>query len=419
MKLSPIIVGALGALTILECTYAYPGMGATVQKIKQTIQTRQRSSGIRRLPSTARRQTAKPADPIEIADSNETEDPTEVEDPENGAEDIPILINDIKDGGITPIGKTIAHIITEFESGQSNVAGYRMPGQLGTPKCKADTCCVWAHVSMQLANLFRGQSGRCNMYARTAIRLGFHDAGTWKEGLEYGGADGSIILAKEEILRPDNRGLQDIVRVLGDMHRQQFKQYGVGMADIIQFAAKYAVVAFPLGPRIRTFVGRKDSSKANMDGLLPGVNDSADTLIKLFQAKTIGPHEVVALLGAHTTGQQFNVDPNRGAAPQDGTPGVWDNLFYNQTLGLGPLPKAVMRFPSDVVLASDPRTSAKWRKFSMGKEGHEHWNEDYAYSYIRLSLLDVNNINNLTEYTKVMPMPNKSFRVAGDLLTAD
>ena len=58
-----------------------------------------------------------------------------------------------------------------------------------------------------------------------------------------------------------------------------------------------------------------------MDGLLPGVNDSADTLIKLFQAKTIGPHELVALLGAHTTSQQFNVDPKRAAAPQDGTPG--------------------------------------------------------------------------------------------------
>ena len=249
MKLSPIVVGVLGALTILECTYASPGMGATVQEIKQTTQTRQRSSGFRRLPSTARRQTAKPADPNEIADPKESEDTTEVEDPENEAEDIPILIGDIKDGGTTPIGKTIARIITELESGQSNVAGYQIPGQLGTPNCKADTCCIWAHVSMQLTNLFRGQSGRCNRYARAAIRLGFHDAGTWKDGFEYGGADGSIILAKEEISRPDNRGLQDIVRVLGDMQRQQFKQYGVGMADFIQFAAKHAVVStYPLFP---------------------------------------------------------------------------------------------------------------------------------------------------------------------------
>lgn len=79
--------------------------------------------------------------------------------------------------------------------------------------------------------------------------------------------------------------------------------------------------ACPLGPRIRTFVGRKDSSRANMDGLLPSVNDSADKLISLFQDKTISAHELTALLGAHTTSQQFNVDPSRAGAPQDGTPG--------------------------------------------------------------------------------------------------
>lgn len=86
---------------------------------------------------------------------------------------------------------------------------------------------------------------------------------------------------------------------------------------------------------------------------------------------------------------------------------------------MGPLPKAVLRFPSDVVLAQDPRTSAEWRKFSIGKAGQEDWNEDYAYSYIHLSLLGVNNINQLTECTQVLPMQNKSFRGAGDLLIAD
>jgi hypothetical protein len=189
------------------------------------------------------------ADPNEVADPNEAEDPNEVEDPneiEDPAEEIEVeapLIGDIKDGGTTPIGQVIARIITAQEPGQSSVGGYRIPGQLGSAKCKADTCCVWSFVSMQLTNVFRGQSGRCNKYARAAIRLGFHDAGTWEEGLDYGGADGSIILAKEEMARPDNRGLQDIVRVLGNLHRQTFKQHGVGMADLIQFAAKHAVVS--------------------------------------------------------------------------------------------------------------------------------------------------------------------------------
>ncbi|UPX14595.1 Manganese peroxidase [Ascochyta rabiei] len=188
------------------------------------------------------------------------------------------------------------------------------------------------------------------------------------------------------------------------------------MADLIQFAAKNAVVTCPLGPRIRTFVGCKDSSKANQDGLLPSINDSADQPIALFGAKTINPHKLVALLGAHTTSQQFFVDPKRASSPQDGTPATWDTLFYNQTLGLGPLPKAVMRFPSDVVLAQDSRTKVEWEKFSRGAQGQEHWNKDYSYSYIRFSLLGVNNINTLTECTKVLPMQNKSFRGAGDFV---
>ena len=148
---------------------------------------------------------------------------------------------------------------------------------------------------------------------------------------------------------------------------------------------------------------------------MPGVNDSADKLIKLFEDKTISPHDLVALLGAHTTSEQFFVDPKRRGAPQDGTPGVWDTLFYNQTLGTGPLPKEVFRFPSDIALSKDPRTKGEWESFS-GPGGQSHWNEDYAYSYIRLSLLGVNNINSLTECTKVLPMPQKKYKGAGELL---
>jgi hypothetical protein len=230
-------------------------------------------------------------------------------------------------------------------------------------------------------------------------------------GQDFGGADGSIALSPGEMKRAENNGLQDIVTKAQIWQ----KRFGVGMADLIQFAAQHAVVSCPLGPRIRTFVGRKDSNKNAPDGLLPGVNDSADKLIKLFQDKTISPHELVALLGAHTTSEQFFVDPKKKGAPQDGTPGVWDTLFYNQTLGTGPLPKQVFRFASDIALAKDPRTSDEWIKFN-GPEGQHHWNEDYAYSYIRLSLLGVNNINDLKECTKVLPLPKPDFKGAGQLL---
>ena len=57
---------------------------------------------------------------------------------------------------------------------------------------------------------FKGDSGRCNLYARGAVRLGFHDAGAWKKGMTDGGADGSMIIT-DEITRPINRGLEEIV----------------------------------------------------------------------------------------------------------------------------------------------------------------------------------------------------------------
>jgi hypothetical protein len=340
----------------------------------------------------------------------------EIPNPNDDGSQPGVLIGDIKDGGKTPIGKTIARILLDQESAESTDNKYTPPASLGQSACKKDTCCQWYWAANTMASAFLGQNGRCNSLAREAIRLGFHDAGTWSQklaaqGKDYGGADGSIVLAAEEMKRKDNKGLQEIV----DQMWAWSSQFSVGMADLIQFAAAVAVVTCPLGPRMRVFVGRKDSLKAAPDGLLPGVNDSADKLISLFEDKTITPHMLTALLGAHTTSEQFFVDAKRAGAPQDGTPGVWDTLFYNQTLGLGPLPKEVFRFPSDVVLARDPRTADEWRSFS-GTGGQKHWNEDYAFAYTRLSLLGVNNINDLKECTKVLPMARTSFKGAGELL---
>jgi hypothetical protein len=48
MKLSSIIIGGLGALTILECTYAHPGMGAAVREVEQRVQEKQQRPEFRR-----------------------------------------------------------------------------------------------------------------------------------------------------------------------------------------------------------------------------------------------------------------------------------------------------------------------------------------------------------------------------------
>jgi hypothetical protein len=145
------------------------------------------------------------------------------------------------------------------------------------------------------------------------------------------------------------------------------------MADIIQMSATVATVVCPLGPRIRSFVGRKDSSVPATDNLLPDVNAPADDLIALFERKTIRPHGLTALVGAHTTSQQRFVDPSRALDPQDGTPGVWDVLFYGQTLDPN-APKRIFKFPADVKFSTHPRMADEWKEFA-DKGGQDHWNE--------------------------------------------
>lgn len=144
--------------------------------------------------------------------------------------------------------------------------------------------------------------------------------------------------------------------------------------------------------------------------LLPSVFASADSLIELFANKTIKAHGLAALVGAHTTSQQRFVDTSRAFDPQDSTPGVWDITFYSQTLATAKsIPKRVFKFPSDIALSQHPQISAEWQKFA--DKGQDDWNEDYAREYVRLSLLGVNNINDLTECTKVLPPAKKTFTI--------
>lgn len=151
----------------------------------------------------------------------------------------------------------------------------------------------------------------------------------------------------------------------------KYQSYGITMADLVQFSAQVAVVVCPLGPRSRTFIGRLDSSEACPDGLLPPSDGSAAFNIELFRNKTIEPHGLTALIGAHTTSQQFFVDVDRAGDPQDSTPGIWDILFYSQVLNGAP-PRVFM-FPSDINLSQAPESAAEFLKFA--NDGQDDWNE--------------------------------------------
>lgn len=274
------------------------------------------------------------------------------------------LVGDLQ-GQLTKVGNTIRQTL-DGASAQSRNSGYKPPGTLGSKSCARDACCAFYYVAQDMSAAFiDGQS--CNAAARGAIRLGFHDAATWDKDSPYGGADGSILLAPEEMTRRENGGLEAIA----DQTRAWYNKYrgfGVGMADLIQLGAITAAVSCPGGPRIRTFVGREDDSRAGPTGKLPSPFASADSLIDLFQAKTFKTSELIALMGAHSVSQQFTVDRSRAGASQDTTPGRMDVRYYSETL-TNDNRSSVLVFPSDRNLALDDDTRGTWNRYRKDQNG--------------------------------------------------
>lgn len=204
-------------------------------------------------------------------------------------------------GPKSDVGWTGWGILTGSAPAQSTTEWHGGLATVDNDKCKADEYCVWRHIALDMEKIFRGASERCAAEARAAVHLGFHDAGTWSKFIEdYGGADGSILLSglsggESELSRPGNNGLQHIASVTTDWW-DKYKQYGIHMTDLIQMGADVATVVCPLGPCVRTFVDRTDSSRPAVNGLLPNVFAEADELIELFENKAIRVHGLTALV---------------------------------------------------------------------------------------------------------------------------
>ncbi|KAI1352583.1 peroxidase [Xylaria sp. FL0043] len=328
----------------------------------------------------------------------DAENPADLDNVGNDAGDDSFeLLGDLitlSSSNLTQVGRDITDLLMNFGAPESDISYTDVP-PLNSTACAEDTCCVWKYIADQMTDLYRGGSGRCTKWARMAVRLGFHDAGAWSKATAElgGGADGSICLTDEYTL-PENGGLEDMCLQMIDWYDEWHNQKEMG--------ANVATVVCPLGPRVRSFVGRADSAVVNKVELLPSPFSEAVDLIRLFRDKTISPHSLVALLGAHTTSQQRLTNVTRAGDPQDSTPGVWDVLYYEETYGTVNTPERVFKFPSDVALAKYSVTTSEWISF-LGSGGQDHWNTDYARAYVRLSLLGVNNINQLTECTKALP----------------
>jgi hypothetical protein len=133
--------------------------------------------------------------------------------PVDGPDDSSELLGDLVTlGPNTKVGKLVADLLVGKQDAQSSEINQKAAGSLGSAACQKDTCCVWTYLAAEMAQTFRTSSGRCNKFARGAVRLAFHDSGPWKKGLDHGGADGSLLLSNE-MSRPVNKGLEEIASV--------------------------------------------------------------------------------------------------------------------------------------------------------------------------------------------------------------
>ncbi|KAF9870202.1 ligninase lg6 precursor [Colletotrichum karsti] len=267
-------------------------------------------------------------------------------------------------------------------------------------------CTVWQQVNKDLNTRFMA-GDQCNDLARAAIRAIFHDCGSWDNSQGFsGGCDGSLVLGKsstagdpDELFRPENRGLQTIAKVLQDMAGT----YGTSVADMIVFAGNAAIFLCPGGPKVKTFVGRKDSTANAKPGGLPDVFGSAQSLFALFAAKGFSAEDLAALLGAHSTSTQNFVDPKQANASQDSTPGKWDVNYYSETYNYAvqkapkQAPPGVFVFPSDEKLATDTDTGVG-KKFQGFIGNQNKWASSFSNAMEKMALFG-NNKGTMTDCT--------------------
>ena len=254
----------------------------------------------------------------------------------------------------------------------------------------------------------------------TQVRLAWHDSGTYDCTVgswpSCGGANGSIRFAAE-LGHGANAGLAKGINV----YLQPIKKRhpAVSWADLIQMGSALAVRQAG-GPRIPMRYGRIDTASeaqcpaaGNLpDAMAPfgdGSPDAATHLRRVFYRMGLNDEAIVALSGAHTLGRAWK--ERSGTVPHgvtnptvytakdavcraDGKPGVglpggqswtknwltFDNSYFKPTGG----DAALLRLPTDSVLATDPGFKPFYLKFGASQPA---FFESYAKAHKQLSEL--------------------------------
>lgn len=174
----------------------------------------------------------------------------------------------------------------------------------------------------------------CNFYVRAAA----HDSFSISEG--FGGADGSVLLTSDEILRAENR-YDSWAFLLSQNALALAKRYNTSVADIISVCGAVAT-EFQGGPTIIKqdttqpfLVGRYDSLEPNPANKLPGSNINLDKFANFAQTRNLTIEEMTALMGSHSLIDERGCQRTNGTQCDPTTDACtdlrifkWSNQYY-------------------------------------------------------------------------------------------
>lgn len=175
-------------------------------------------------------------------------------------------------------------------------------------------------------------------FPATALRLGFHDSGTFSVQTNDGGPHATQVFnclpgqSSCEKTTGDNAGLSWAVSALEKLYQAKYKSI-CSRADFWQIAAITGIEDTG-GPRIPFKWGRKDSVDAGNSklGRLPSDLIDHNGVRQNMGSSRLGltDREIVAILGAHTIGHTHAVTGHGGH--WDDSPFVWDNHYYQSLM---------------------------------------------------------------------------------------
>lgn len=175
-------------------------------------------------------------------------------------------------------------------------------------------------------------------YANFFIRASAHDSLAINS--KYGGADGSVLITKDEVGRPENK--QDkFAYTLAPIAMNITNITGASVADVIAVCGAVAVEylggpnIFKINTSTLFYVGRKDSNVPNPHNEIAKGNIDTDGFAEFAKSKGLDLKEMVALMGSHILIDDHNCKNNDGTICDPTvercdklTMFTWSNLYY-------------------------------------------------------------------------------------------